>query len=109
MTIDFSQIPEQVVANFKGGEKELHKRAFSDGSVIIMLDRLVPGASIGVHTHADDCEIIYVLSGTATFFTPGGEETVPAGQSHYCPKGGTHGLKNNGPDDLVFFAVVPKQ
>ncbi len=109
MTIDFSKIPEQAVPNFKGGEKELCKRAFTDGSVIVMLDRLVPGASIGVHTHVSDCEVIYILSGTATFATPDGDEVVPAGQSHYCPKGGTHGMKNNGPDELVFFAVVPKQ
>ena len=109
MTIDFSKIPEQVVPNFKGGEKELQKRAFSDDMVTVMLDRLAPGASIGVHTHVDNCEVMYILSGTATYSTPDGEEIVPAGQSHYCPKGGTHGMKNNGPDELVFFAVVPKQ
>ena len=109
MKIDFSQIPEQVVPHVKGGEKELHKRAFSDDKVTVMLDRLEPGASIGVHTHVDDCEVMYILSGTATYTTPDGEEIVPAGQSHYCPKGGIHGLKNNGPDDLIFFAVVPKQ
>ena len=109
MTIDFSKIAEQCVPNAKGGEKELLKRAFSDGAVTVMLDRLASGASIGVHTHSDDCEIVYILSGTATFLTPDGEETVPAGCCHYCPKGGTHGLKNNGADELKFFAVVPKQ
>lgn len=109
MTIDFPKIAEQCVPNAKGGEKELLKRAFSDGAVTVMLDRLASGASIGVHTHSDDCEIMYILSGTAAFLTPDGEEIVPAGCCHYCPKGGTHGLKNNGADELKFFAVVPKQ
>ena len=44
MTIDFSKIAEQCVPNAKGGEKELLKRAFSDGAVTVMLDRLAPGA-----------------------------------------------------------------
>lgn len=109
MTIDFSQIAEQCVPNAKGGEKELLKRAFTDGAVTVMLDRLAPGASIGVHTHVEDCEIMYIVSGTATYSTPAGEETVPAGCCHYCPKGGTHGLKNCGDEELVFFAVLPKQ
>lgn len=109
MTIDFSKITEQCVPNAKGGEKELLKRAFEDGRVTIMLDRLAPGASIGVHTHVEDCEVMYILSGTATFLTPEGEEIVSTGSCHYCPKGATHGLKNNGPDELKFFAVVPKQ
>ena len=28
---------------------------------------------------------------------------------HYCPKGHSHGLFNDGDEDLVFFAVVPAQ
>ena len=71
--------------------------------------RLIPGASIGMHTHEDSCEVIYVLSGTASFVFNGEPETVEAGQAHYCPKGGTHTMKNNGDCDLVFLAVVPKQ
>ena len=37
------------------------------------------------------------------------EETVTAGQCHYCPKGHAHSLINDGPEDLTFFAVVPEQ
>ena len=61
------------------------------------------------HTHEDSCEIIYVLSGTASIVCDGVSETVEAGQAHYCPKGSTHVMKNNGDRDLVVFAVVPKQ
>ena len=47
MLIDFSKIEEVRVPNFKGGEKELLKKAYADGRNCIMLDRLMPGASIG--------------------------------------------------------------
>ena len=50
MLIDFSKIEEVRVPNFKGGEKELLKKAYADGRNCIMLDRLMPGASIGRHT-----------------------------------------------------------
>ena len=32
-----------------------------------MYSTLRPGASTGLHTHEGNCEIIYVVSGTATF------------------------------------------
>ena len=67
MLIDFSKIEEVRVPNFKGGEKELLKKAYADGRNCIMLDRLMPGASIGRHTHETNSEIMYIVSGTATF------------------------------------------
>ena len=90
MLIDFSKIEEVCVPNFKGGEKELLKKAYADGRNCIMLDRLMPGASIGRHTHETNSEIMYIVSGTATFTVGDTVETVQAGQCHYCPKGGTH-------------------
>ena len=88
MLIDFSKIEEVRVPNFKGGEKELLKKAYADGRNCIMLDRLMPGASIGRHTHETNSEIMYIVSGTATFTVADTVETVQAGQCHYCPKGG---------------------
>ena len=89
MLIDFSKIEEVRVPNFKGGEKELLKKAYADGRNCIMLDRLMPGASIGRHTHETNSEIMYIVSGTATF-TVG--DTVETGE-----------------EPLVFFAVVTEQ
>ncbi len=83
----FSKIEEVRVPNFKGGEKELLKKAYADGRNCIMLDRLMPGASIGRHTHETNSEIMYIVSGTATFTVGDTVETVQAGQCHYCPKG----------------------
>ena len=58
-----------------------------DGRNKIMRGRLVSGATIGGHTHDTSSEIIFVLSGTGRVLYDGGEETVTAGQCHYCPKG----------------------
>ena len=86
MLIDFSKIEEVCVPNFKGGEKELLKKAYADGRNCIMLDRLMPGASIGRHTHETNSEIMYIVSGTATFTVGDTVETVQAGQCHYCSR-----------------------
>ncbi len=109
MRIDFSQLPEQTVCGAKGGSGLLLKQAFSDERTTVMLDRLAPGASIGLHTHTDDCELIFLLSGTATILCDGVCEQLTSGQCHYCPKGSTHTMKNSGQDELVFFAVLPLQ
>ena len=58
MIIDFSKIEELAHPNFKGGEKDYHSRMFSDDRVKIMKGRLTPGASIGLHTHTTDMEVI---------------------------------------------------
>ena len=36
-------------------------------------------------------------------------ETVSAGGCHYCPKGHSHTMINNGKEDVIFFAVIPEQ
>ena len=109
MKLDFLTIEESVLPNFRGGEKEFNAKMFFDGINRIMKGRLVSGASIGTHQHDTSCEVIYILSGTASVICDGEEETLTAGQCHYCPKGSTHTMKNNGTEDLLFFAVVPQQ
>ncbi len=96
--------------NFKGGDKFLEARMFFDGTNRILTSaRLVPGASIGVHTHDDSCEVIFILEGCGCILEEGEKKAVEAGDCLYCPKGGTHSLINDSEADLVFCAVVPKQ
>ncbi len=109
MLIDFPSIPENVIPNMKGGEKEFRVRAYDDGKTRLMRGRLVPGASIGMHTHETNCEVVFVLSGTGKYLYDGTEERLEPGVCHYCPKGHSHSLINDGTEDLVFFAVVPEQ
>ena len=110
MIIDFNNIEESVMPQFKGGEGDTRSRIFFDGLNKIMLGRLDVGCSIGYHSHETNSEIIYILSGEARCLYDNGEESLTPGQCHYCPKGHSHTLVNDSPsDDLTFDAVVPVQ
>ena len=109
MKIDFSAMEEQMIPKFKGGEKETAARMFTDANGKIMRGRLIPGASIGLHTHETSSEIVYILSGRGRALYDGGSEELAPGDCHYCPKGHSHSLINDGMEDLCFFAVVPEQ
>lgn len=107
MIIDFSQMPTEVVENAMGGEKYLLRNIFIDDKVKILRGQLAPGASIGLHTHEINCEIMYFIDGQGKIFHENRYQTVKAGQCHYCPKGEAHSLINDSPQALTFFAVVP--
>ena len=116
MIIDFNLMGVTVLPKFKGGNKELAANMFFDGTNRIFKGKLIPGATIGMHTHEDSCEVIFILEGYGTLVEvePGTDvETVcvvSSGDCLYCPKGHSHSLRNTSPEnDLVFYAVVPQQ
>lgn len=109
--MDLSVLPQ-----FKGGEKELRANMFFDGTNRAFRGTLVPGATIGMHTHEDSCEMIFILRGRGSIVekTPGTDQVtvqpVSAGDCLYCPKGHSHSLQNlDGSEDLVFYAAVAMQ
>lgn len=61
MLIDFSDIEEKPLEHFKGGEGTFFARMFTDPKVKIMRGRLEHGASIGLHTHEGNSEIVFIL------------------------------------------------
>ncbi len=100
---------DQEIVHFYGGEgSTIAKMAVEDGVRIIVRGRLSPGSSIGLHTHTDSLEVIFILSGHGKVLFEDGEERLGPGDCHYCPKGCRHSLINDGDEDLVFSAVVPK-
>lgn len=109
MKIDFSAINENSIPNFKGGKKEFNVKMFNDGLNKVMMGRLIPGASIGMHTHEDSSEIIFITKGNGCVNYDGSIIPLSAGDVHYCPKGHGHSLINNSDADLEFSAVVPAQ
>ena len=109
MVIDFNQMKEEIIQNFKGGEKYMATKRVTDDKNKILLSRLIPGASVGNHTHDTSSEIIYILEGHGISRVDGEETKVGPGFCQYCPKGHSHELINTGTKDLVFFAVVPEQ
>lgn len=107
--IDFEKVPEQTIPHLKGGEGYAKARIFDDGKVRIMKAVLEQGCSIGLHTHTDSSEVVYILSGKGVCLLGGEKETVEAGQVHYCPKGSSHSMANENVEPLVVLCVVPKQ
>ena len=108
MVIDFEKIQPVEIDGFKGGKGCLTARNYTDEHCKIMKHVLAPGASTGLHTHKENCEIVYVLEGEATVHYDGKVETVKAGQVHYCPMDHSHFMENQSSAPLVYFAVVPE-
>ena len=115
MKIRFDEMEVTVLPQFKGGEKEFAANMFFDGTNRIFKGRLIPRATIGMHTHDDSCEVIFITKGQGTTIeqAPGEERfsrEVSQGDCLYCPKGHSHCLKNaSEAEDLEFLAVVPQQ
>jgi mannose-6-phosphate isomerase-like protein (cupin superfamily) len=67
---------------------------------------LEPGADIGLHTHADDDEELYiVVSGTGVMTLDGEEFEVGPGHVVLNRPGGTHALRNTGEEPLRLVVV----
>lgn len=109
MILDFKNTEPTYIPNFKGGEKYISAKMHYDSKNRILHGTLVPGATIGLHKHETNSEIIYILSGKGKVQYDGEEFEISEGMVHYCQKGHTHSLINNSENDLVFFAVVPEQ
>ena len=110
MIIKLDEIALSTIPAFKGGDTEFRTNMYFDGRNRLFKGCLIPGASIGVHTHEDSCETIFILSGKGTILEiENGVETlkeVNAGDCLFCDKGQTHSLRNTSDEDLVFYASV---
>jgi quercetin dioxygenase-like cupin family protein len=109
MLIDFANIQEDVIPNMLGGQGDFCHKKFQDDAMKVMQGRLAPGASLGLHTHETNCEVIYIISGSGRVLCDGVYEDLPSGSTHYCPQGHSHGLENNGSEELRFLAVIPQK
>jgi quercetin dioxygenase-like cupin family protein len=107
--IDFDRVPEVTIPHMKGGKGYAKAKMVDDGEVKILRATLDPGCSIGYHTHTDSSEICYILEGTAFCVLDGKEETLTAGQVHYCPKNSAHSMENKTDKPLIVLNVIPKQ
>ena len=58
MLLDFSQIPVEPVANMRGGEGTVLLQKTTQGPVKVMRGVLPPGATIGLHPHETNSEVI---------------------------------------------------
>ncbi len=109
MKIIFDQVEEKTLPAFNGGEGALIANIFMDERNKILRGRLEKGSSIGMHCHETSSEIIFITAGAGKCVCDGVVERLSEGDCHYCPKGSTHSLVNDGEEALCFFAVVPQQ
>lgn len=109
MVNDYNQMEWAANPAFKGGEGVFYNKMFTDGVNKMMQGKLPAGASIGYHKHEGNCEMIFIVEGEGKVLFDDKEYPVKPGEVLYCPEGHSHSLINNGTEDLVFYAVVPKQ
>jgi len=108
MIIDYNNIRQESIMDFKGGHGLLLTQNFVDEKNKIMMSRLKAGASSGYHKHEQNSEIVYILQGHGHFDYDDTVEEFKAGDVHYCPMGHSHSMHNDGDDDLVYLAIVPE-
>lgn len=109
MLIEFDKLPVETVPHMRDGEGTVTLQKSTDGQVKVMKGLLPAGATIGLHTHETNSEVIYILSGRGKVLCDGVYEPLVPGACHYCPKGHGHSLMNDGTEDLTFLAVIPEQ
>lgn len=109
MLIDLEIREKTVLPHFWGGDGELVAAMYKDEMNKILKGTLAPGSNIGVHTHETSSEIIFILAGEGIVLSDGKSEMLKPGDCHYCKKGSSHSLRNDGEEDLIFYAVVPEQ
>lgn len=79
---------------------------YIDKSGKIIWSVLPKGSSLGLHIQKTSNDVNFVVSGEGKAIDNGAEETLKAGDVHYCPKGHEHSIINTGSEDLVLFTVV---
>ena len=106
MLIDLTKIQSMTIPGMNNGTGTMTVNMYNDEKYRIILTRLHPGGSIGVHTQTSGDDLNYIISGTGKAICNGVEEILKSGVMHICPKDSEHSIINTGDDDLVFLTVV---
>ena len=100
----FAEAPFERVVAHQGDGQIASARVIADtaggGAAWVDLVVVPPGCSIGEHSHGDDEETYVIVDGSATMVVDGSEIQVGPGDVIVNRAGGTHGLRNTGPNPL---------
>ena len=107
--IDFEVLETKILHEFQGGCGDIEANIFADDLNRIIKSVYAPGVSTGYHCHDTSSEILFILSGSCKVIHNGKEEHLTAGNCHYCKKGDSHAVINDGDKDLLMYAVVCNQ
>jgi len=67
---------------------------------------LMPGCSIGSHSHEAETEYFVILSGNGMVDDNGVEKPINTGDVLVTGNGASHSIRNNGAVPLVFHAII---
>ena len=96
----------------RGGEGKLEvvhlleKEQLAPHSRLLCKLVMEPGNSMGLHTHEDEGEFFYILSGAAKITEDGQELFLYPGDTSYTPSGSSHMIEVAGEETLEYLAIV---
>ena len=103
-----SSYPEKFRALVAGREKKPLGDLFGLTNFGVNLTRLAPGAQSALrHAHARQDEFVYILEGTATLITNGGESELSSGMcaGFKAGTGDAHHLVNRSKRDVLYLEI----
>ena len=111
MIRNLKDLPVELRRNIRGGKGEAAQQEYlaaGEMGGILGASRITlqPGASIGQHLHPDTEEFYLVLQGRGTGYLDGDPFPVGPGDGFLLKAGHSHGLVNDSPEKLVFFAFL---
>ena len=109
MIVPFETMEYEVKPNLRDGMGDTLMKTFKDDFNKIMIIKIDPGCSIGMHQNVGNSEIYYTLSGKGKVNNGDGTvDYVKPGDCHYCPKECSHEAICDGDEPWIFFAMVPE-
>lgn len=106
-----NEMTVETASNVKGGKGTiqltsiLNEDEMNGAGSFFGLTVIPPGCSTGEHTHTDDFETYYIISGTAEVNDNGELAVLRAGDMAQCRIGCYHAIRNVGDTNLEYLAV----
>ncbi len=105
------EVVADIAESVRGGTGTVHAHKLVDlfpGSAIksIGVVRLEPGASVGDHSHHDEEDFYYCLSGQGVVVDNGVEHPFTPGTLQITRDGETQAIRNTGETELVFLGAL---
>lgn len=106
-----NEMPVEVREKMRGGAGEITIRHIASQEEtahcrLFAHITIPPGSSIGPHTHTDETEYYYILSGSGLVTETSGDKRVNAGDVVITGGGASHSIANTGNAPLEFMAVI---
>lgn len=106
-----NEFEKEEVKNMRGGEGSIYLQKVTpilDSMKMYAKITIPKNSSIGIHTHTEDEEMIYVLKNKGIITIDGVENELSEGMISICKRGRNHSIKNIYDEDLILLAVVTK-